>query len=112
MATSDTNIIKPDVEKSQQQAVLMSMMSPYLLMLDRNYLEMAAKEIMNRARNYNSMAALMPNWRPEKSELMVAQARAIQALVNYIDSLKEVDAAKQALGKADDVRDEIMAMFT
>jgi len=98
-------------EKSLEQARLMEMVKPFLVLMDEEYLERVGNETAANAHRYDSMAAVNRNYSPIKSELMRKQGECLVTYANLIKGLKSVDEIKGRLRGEKDMMEEMDNLF-
>lgn len=100
------------IEKSQQQANILILISNHLRELDADYLKEASKRMFNDANRQESIAVLNPRFNRDKTILMKAQSAALGTLVDYINILKECDELKTKIAMRDNSISEIEKLFS
>lgn len=83
--------IKPNIEKSEQQADILLQIALPVMFLDTDYCIMAAKDMMTQASKQESMAVLNPNHSQTKNDILRAKGIALQRLCDYVDALKNIE---------------------
>lgn len=100
------------VQKSEEQAAIIRLISVYILLIDIDYCRHTGKTMLDQASRQESMAVLNPNHPQVKNDILRAQAKALLHLCDYVSALKEVDRLKARLDVENKTRDEISKMFT
>ncbi len=99
------------IQKSSEQAEIISSIVLLLYGLDVPYLRHFANTLNQQANQYDSMAALNRNWKASKSQLMAAQAKAITCLCDYKDALQAIDKLKVEVAEEDEQNHFIDKLF-
>lgn len=102
---------EPNLQDSMTMALLINSMKPFLVEIDVDYLQLAIAELCNKASMYDSTAALNRSYSTSRSKLMHAQERALKRLLEYIESLKEIEVIKESVVREDVAQDNIEQMF-
>ena len=103
--------MEKSVEKSEQQAEIIKMITLPVLMLDIEYCREAANDMCNQANRQESMAVLYPNHPQVKNDILRTQGKALLLLCEYVSTLKEVEKMKSQLAHETKTRNEIARMF-
>jgi len=98
-------------EKSQEQANIIIGIALNVMMLDLPYLKEAVKQMRDQASWQQSASVLNPNYNPKKDELLYAQANACQKLIDYVESLQEVDKLKGEVSTYESHREQLAKLF-
>lgn len=98
-------------EKSEQQAEIIKMIALPIMALDIEYCKEAAIDMINQAQRQESLAVLNPNHPQIKNEILRTKGKALWALCEYVDMLKEVQKLEAQLRKEQNARDHIYKMF-
>lgn len=98
-------------EKSEQQALAIELMKPFLFMLDLEYCKELVKAMYNQASMQDTLSVLNPSYDHSKSELINTQATALNHLIRYVEKLKECEALKEKIGVRQNHIAEINKMF-
>lgn len=99
------------VEKSEEQAILLQRIKTTLVMFDIEYLRKLSKLMYDQASRADSASVLIPNYRPEKSELLRCQAKSTEKLCDFLDALKDVDEARIKVNKIEEFQKQMSNIF-
>lgn len=103
--------MEKSVEKSEEQAVIIKMITVPIIMLDVEYCKEIASDIIHQADRQQTLAVLNPGHPPIKNDILAKQGHALKKLCEYVDLLKEVEQLKAKLKDEQNTRDDIMKMF-
>lgn len=98
-------------EKSQELADLINDIKMPLFFMDLEYAKEAMEQMMKQANWQDSAAVLNPSYNPDKSNLLRLQGSALNHLIKYVETLKEVDKMKEKISTHDVAIDKIKQMF-
>lgn len=103
--------MEKNLKNSMDQAATISVIGMYMPLLNTEYLRSCASDFLVQAGKQESLAVLNPMYLQEKNELLREQAKAINTLCNYVDSLKKIDELKVKIKAKDDTAREIANLF-
>lgn len=98
-------------ENSQEQAEILKMISMPILMLDVDYCREMAKDLRQQVNTQQTLAVLNPTYSETKNKLILLQAKALDDICNYVDSLREIDKTKLQIVVEEKQRDQINQLF-
>ncbi len=81
---------EPQIEKANEQAMLLTLMNQWAFQLDDDYLLEAAKQTRQQADRYDSAAVLNRQWNQHHSQVLSAKADALEHIAKYIKANKRV----------------------
>jgi hypothetical protein len=103
--------MEKSVEKSQDQADIIKIINIYLHKFDTDYCKELAASMNDQASRQESMAVLNPSYPQEKNQMIRLQAKALSLLVEYVETLKEVDKISARVGHVEKQNNEISKLF-
>jgi len=98
-------------QKSQEQANILLNIAIQLNLLDIEYCIEAAKKMKNHAIRQDSILVLNPFYPKSKTDLLSLQGKALTALVDYAELLKQVDELKKQVKIDETQQSKIADMF-
>lgn len=98
-------------EKSEEVAEVLTFIRLQILTLDLDYLKEAARQFQNQAGKQEGLSVLLPSHPQSKNDLLRMQGRALTKLIEYIETLKEIDALKLQVIKDEVQRSDIAKLF-
>lgn len=99
------------VKKSVDLANALELVKFYLVQIDWEYAEAAAKAILEKASSQESMAVLNPSHRQSKNDLLRVQGTALLKIVEAVKLLKECDELKRRIGDEEEIFEDVKRMF-
>lgn len=99
------------VEKSQEQADIIASINILLHALDIDYCRELVNQLRGQAGRQEGMAVLLPTYPQKGNDLLRTQAKALEYLVNYVESLKGIDELKKELRQDQAQGDQIRQLF-
>lgn len=116
--SATTNNIKPidsvecpTLEKSKEQAMLLTLMNQWAFQLDDEYLLEAAKQTREQADRYDSAAVLNRSWNQHHSQVLSAKADALEHIAKYIKANKRVSELQKREDEHSAAADELSRLF-
>lgn len=106
-------------QNSQEQAEILKMISVPILMLDVEYCREMAKDLkqqvnmqqISAALNPNLYLTILPTYSEAKNKLILLQAKALDSICDYVDSLREIDKTKLQIVVEEKQKDQINQLF-
>lgn len=99
------------VEKSTEQAAVISMVNTFLHGLDLEYCKECVSQFRQQAHRQQGLAVLLPRYPQIGNDLLTTQAKALETLVNYVELLKGIDIMKEGLKVEREHMEEISKLF-
>ena len=116
--SATTNNIKPiepvgcpTVEKSEEQAMLLTLMNQWAFQLDDDYLLEAAKQTREQADRYDSAAVLNRSWNEHHSKVLSAKADVLEHIAKYIKANKLVSELQKREDEHSQAADALAKLF-
>lgn len=103
--------IELSVEKSQRQADLINVTKIPLSMLDIEYCQELAKQMVRQARMQDTLSVLAPHQPLEKNKILAMKGHALKTLTEYVQQLKEVTEMEMQINKRLEMQNEIGKAF-
>jgi len=100
-----------DYGKAEELAMVIEMMKPFILSMDLDYAKEVAEEFRKQASFEDSAAVLNPLYNPLKPRIIRKQSESLTLLINFVESLKEIQGMKDQLAKEQATQQDIMKMF-
>lgn len=100
-----------DLDKSMELAETINHMKIFLLMIDLDYARQMSEQLREHASFSDSAAVLNPLYNPLKPNIIRKQAKSLSLLVEFIETLKEIDVMKAQLQKEQSNKEDIMKLF-
>jgi len=99
------------VEESRKLAFAIEQVKVFLPMIDVEYAKLAVKSMYEQASRQYTLAVLNPRYDPARSTLIGMQARGLDFLIKFIESMTECAKMKDSI-KAKEVHyEDIEKMF-
>lgn len=102
---------EPQVEKANEQAMLLTLMNQWAFQLDDEYLLEAAKQTRQQADRYDSAAVLNRSWNKHHSKVLSAKADALEYIAKYIKANKRVSELEKKELTHNEMADELAKLF-
>ncbi len=99
------------VKKSQELAMAIEMLKPWLYHVDVEYAKEVSKGMFEQANRQESLSVLHPSYPQKKNEVIRIQATALDSLIEFIELLQEADKLKLEIGEEKKIREEISSLF-
>jgi hypothetical protein len=99
------------IEKSQEQASVLSIIAMMTQQLDPEYLIEVSNQLSEKSQRMDSMAVVVTRYNPDKSRLLESQAKALRSMVEYINALKKCDELRDSIRSNEAAREEIDSLF-
>lgn len=99
------------VEKSQQQANIISSIRMLLHALDIPYCRKLAVEMLEQAGRQEGIAVLFPAHPQSKNDLLRKQGQALAHLVHYVELLQEIDEHRKIVERDKSTQEDIAKLF-
>lgn len=116
--SATTNNIKPiepvecpTLEKSEEQAMLLTLMNQWAFQLDDEYLMEAAKQTREQAGRYDAAAVLNRSWNQHHSKVLSAKADALEHIAKYIKANKRVSELQKKEDEHSHAADALAKLF-
>jgi hypothetical protein len=100
-----------DLDKSLELAERINEIKIPLLLVDLDYAKEVAARMQNHGNFMDSAAALNPMYNPTKSDVYRLQGKSLCLLVEFIETLKEVDKLKAEALRHEMNQEKIMNLF-
>lgn len=91
-------------QRSEELALNIELLKLHIYTIDADYMSLVSKKLYEHAGNIDSTAALNKHYDPATTQLMRKQASAMSLLVNFIQSLKDIQKDK------DNIKDRDVSM--
>ena len=101
----------PTLEKSEEQAFYLQLANQWIFQLDENYLLTVARMTREQAGTYDAAAVLNRKWNEHHSQVLRAQADALEHIAKYIAANKRVSFFKEREDKHHELADELTKLF-
>lgn len=98
-------------QDSETLAFLIEALKPTLQLIDVDYLDLATKELRNKASIYDAAAVLNRSYMPIKGNIMLEQVNAMKHLSSFVKSLKRIDELKGEVRDQQNTFDQLQRMF-
>lgn len=100
-----------DLDKSMDLAETINMMKPFLHSVNLDYAKEMVGKLSEHASFSDSTAVLNPMYNPLKPDIIRKQAKSLCLLVDFIETLKEIDVMKTQLSKEQQTKEDVMKLF-
>lgn len=100
-----------DLDKSLELAERINEMKITLLRIDLDYAKEMAGKMQDRGNFMDSAAALNPMYNPAKSDVYRLQGKSLGLLVEFIETLKEIDKLKAEANRYESNQQTLMNLF-
>jgi len=84
-----------DLGKSYELAAILESIKPMLQTIDLEFARKAGEGMVDQGNFQDSAAVLNPSYDPTKSDLLRLQGETLLKLVEFVESLKEIDELKE-----------------
>jgi hypothetical protein len=101
----------PTLEKSEEQALFLTIMNQWAFKLDEEYLLEVAKKTRQQAHMYDSAAVLNRGWNEHHANVLSAQADALEHIAGYIRANKNVSKYKEMERDHIEAADQLAKLF-
>jgi hypothetical protein len=98
-------------EKSEEMALLITMINNYAEQLDFEYLFEGARQTRAQAERYDATAPLNRMWSEHGSKLLNLKADALDALAKFCKSSIEISALEKVKAHSDDLSERFSKQF-
>jgi len=98
-------------DKAQQLAFQIQVLTMAIRNIDLEFTRECSKDLRSQASFQESAAVLNPSHPFEANELLYEQARSLDHLVSFVNSLKRCDEIKAKLAEKKITQDKIKSLF-
>ncbi len=101
----------PTIQKSEEQALYLTIMNQWAFKLDDDYLLEAAKQTRRQADLYDAAAVLNRQWNQYHSKVLNAKADALEHIAKYIKANKRVSELEKTEKDHVEIADSLSKLF-